>query len=186
MKALLIIDMQNGSFTPSTPRYDAEGVIQKINALSAQFRRNGDKVIYIQHNGTKEHSFIPGTHNWQLLSSLVVKPNDVILSKTANDAFYRTELADMLKSHNITELFVTGCATDFCVNATILCALMHEYRIVVFKDCHTTADRPHLPAEKVIEHHNWIWENMTPINNAIKVVSSLDWLAADSLNVHHS
>jgi hypothetical protein len=31
MKAILIIDMQMGLFKPETPRYDAEGVVQRIN-----------------------------------------------------------------------------------------------------------------------------------------------------------
>lgn len=34
MKALLIIDMQQGSFTPAAPRHDAEGVVNRINLLS--------------------------------------------------------------------------------------------------------------------------------------------------------
>jgi len=61
-KALLIIDMQAGSFTPATPRYDSDGVIDRINQLSAIFRSNGDQVIFIRHDGTKEGCYIPGTN----------------------------------------------------------------------------------------------------------------------------
>lgn len=31
MKALLVIDMQAGSFTPATPRYESAAVIERIN-----------------------------------------------------------------------------------------------------------------------------------------------------------
>ena len=174
MKALLIVDMQEGSFTPATPRYDAENVVRKINLLSSLFRKNGDKVIFIQHDGTQEHSFIPGTHGWQILSSLVIHPEDIVIAKTANDAFYKTDLLNTLKSWRINDLFITGCATDFCVDSTIHGALVNDYNVVVVKDCHTTADRPHLRAEKIIEHHHYLWENLTPTNGTISLVSSHD------------
>jgi nicotinamidase-related amidase len=61
MKALLIIDMQNTSFTPITPRFDSEGVVQRINKLSHKFRLAGDMVIFIQHDGTKEGFCVPNT-----------------------------------------------------------------------------------------------------------------------------
>jgi len=31
MKALIIIDMQNGAFAPETPRFNVENVVAKIN-----------------------------------------------------------------------------------------------------------------------------------------------------------
>ena len=38
-------------------------------------------------------------------------------------------------------------------------------------DGHTTGDRPHLAAEKVIEHYNWIWQNMLPTKGSVEVVA---------------
>ena len=98
----------------------------------------------------------------------------MILSKTANDAFYNTELETVLKKNKITDLFITGCATDFCVNATVHSALIKDYNIFVVKDCHTTTDRLDLSAEKVVQYHNWLWENMTPTKGKIKLVLSKD------------
>jgi nicotinamidase-related amidase len=172
LKALLIIDMQMGSFKPETPRYDADGVVERINSLSDYFRQNGDKVIFIQHDGTKENSYIPGTSDWNILPTLVRQTDDIIISKTANDSFYNTDLETVLKKIDITDLFITGCATDFCVNATVHSALIKNYNVFVVKDCHTTANRPHLSAEKVIQYHNWLWENMTPTNGIIKLITS--------------
>ena len=176
MKALLIIDMQVGSFKPGTPRFDAEALIQRINALSNDFRNNGDAVIFIQHDGTKENSYLPGTSDWNILPTLMKHPDDIVIGKTANDSFYNTDLETVLKDKDITDLFITGCATDFCVNATVHSALIKDYNIFVVKDCHTTANRTHLSAEKVIHYHNWLWENMTPTNGKIELVSSKDLL----------
>src|ERR1700690_4141758 len=106
MKALLIIDMQNTSFTPATPRFDTDAVILRINKLSRKFRLAGDKVIFIRHDGTKEGFCIPGSFEWEILSSLDRKSDDLIISKTANDSFYRTILMQELKKFNISELVI--------------------------------------------------------------------------------
>jgi len=171
MKAILIIDMQVGVFKPETQRYDTEGVVSRINALSNYFRKNGDKVIFIQHDGTKDKSLIPGTSDWNILPSLIQMPTDIVISKTANDSFYKTKLEMVLNKNMITELVITGCATDFCVDSTIHSAINKDYNVTIIKDCHTTANRPHLKAEKVIEHHNWLWENTVRTEGQIKVVA---------------
>lgn len=176
MKALLIIDMQVGSFKPYSLRYDTLGVIYRINKLSDYFRANNDKVIFVQHDGTKENTFLPGTLDWKLLSELIKNPTDYIVSKTANDSFYNTDLQDRLTENNIEELFITGCATDFCIDATVKSAVSKDYHITVVEDAHTTADRPHLSAPKVIEHYNWLWSEMTPTNFKIRVIKTNDLL----------
>ena len=174
MKALLIIDMQLGSFKPYTLRHDTMGVIGRINELSGYFRANGWKVIFIQHDGTSENSFLPGSTDWQLLPELDVMPPDIIVSKTANDSFYKTELQEILVNNNITELYITGCATDFCVDTTIKSAHSKDYNVVVVADGHTTASRPHMNAETVIEHYNWLWADMSPTKHKIRVIKSGD------------
>ena len=176
MKALIVVDMQAGSFTAETPRIDSDQVVRRINALSDLYRNNTNKVIFVQHDGTLENCFIPGSPEWQILDTLVIKPEDTFIVKTANDAFYRTDLDTVLKANGIDEITITGCATDFCVEATIQSALVKDYKITIIKDAHTTADRPFMSAESVIEHYNWVWENMTPVNGKIEVVGFKDYI----------
>lgn len=64
----------------------------------------------------------------------------------------------------VKELYITGCATDFCVEATVQSALAKHYDVTVVADGHTTAERPYLSAEKVNEHYNWVWQHMIPTN----------------------
>jgi nicotinamidase-related amidase len=178
MKALLIIDMQNTLFTPATPRFDADNVIKRINTLSDKFRINGDQVIFIQHDGTKEGYCFPGTEEWEILPSLNIISGDIIIPKTANDSFYNTTLRKVLSNSGIDELVITGCATDFCVDSTIKSALTSDFSITVIKDGHTTADRPHLKAQQIIEHYNWIWSEMIQTNGGIRVIDSRNFLDA--------
>ena len=176
MKALLVIDMQKISFTPKTPRFDTEGVIERINLLSASFRAAGDQVIFVQHDGTKEGVCIPETEEWEILDSLIVNSSDLIISKSANDAFYQTTLKAKLLQTGINELVVTGCATDFCVDATIKSALVQDFSITVIADGHTTADRQQLDAKGVTEFYNWIWHEMTPTKGRVEVIKLCDYL----------
>lgn len=176
MKALLIIDMQKGSFIPETPRVDAENVINRINKLSAHFHENKEPVIFIQHDGSRFDCYVPGTEEWEILSSLEIKEDDWIVSKTANDSFYRSKLDAILKKLGVNQLVITGCATDFCVDSTVRSALNHDYRVTVISDGHTTADRPHLKAKRIIEHYNWIWKEMIPTEGIIQVVSTESFL----------
>jgi nicotinamidase-related amidase len=180
MKALLIIDMQQGSFTPATPRYDAGGVVDKMNQLSSVFREKGDVVIYIQHDGSANGDFIPGTQEWKLLDTLDAKADDIYITKTANDCFYASSLDERLLSHKVDELIIVGCATDFCVDATVKSAYAKDYNVTVIADAHTTANRENIGAEQLVAHYNWVWQNMLPIPGcSLRVLSCEQYLALD-------
>jgi nicotinamidase-related amidase len=175
MKALLIIDMQKVSFTSKTPRFNSDDVIKRINILSDKFRKNGDIVIFIQHNGSKEGFCIPNTEEWEILSSLEIGKNDIFISKTANDSFYQTTLKSDLIQLGIEEVIITGCATDFCVDSTVKSALTNDFNITVISDGHTTAERNYISAKQVIDYYNWIWNEMTPTKNKIEVIKFDDY-----------
>jgi len=172
MKALLIIDMQEGSFTRATPRYDTEGVIERINQLAEFFRANGDQVIFIRHDGTNEGDYIPGTSDWQVLTALNQLPQDLYVEKTINDSFYQSDLEMTLQKLGINDLYFMGCATDFCFDATVKSALGKDYNVTVVKDGHTTADRPFVNAKALIAHYNWLWSELTPAAFSIKVATT--------------
>lgn len=170
-KALLIIDMQKGSFTPETPRFDTNGVVMRINKLASISRQLNFPVIYIQHDGTGTGEFEKNSSEWENLDELIIHSTDILVDQYANDVFYRSDLQSKLIELNVRELIMTGCATDFCVESTIQSAISKDYNITVVSDGHTTGDRPHLKAEEVIEHYNWVWQNMIPTKGKIEVKS---------------
>ena len=49
--ALIVIDMQLGSFTPRSTRHDTAGVVSRINALARKARAAQGPVIFVQHDG---------------------------------------------------------------------------------------------------------------------------------------
>lgn len=158
MIALLVVDMQIGCFSGSPPRWDADSTVARINQLARCVRKRGP-VIFIQHTDPHE-GLAKGSQAWHLLNSIDRSPEDAVVEKTACDAFLNTELESILKRNSVTDLIITGCATDFCVDTTILSACSHRFAVTVPNDAHTTRDRPHLDAQKIIEHHNYMWENL--------------------------
>ncbi|MDP6829446.1 MAG: isochorismatase family protein [Alphaproteobacteria bacterium] len=155
--ALIVIDMQVGSFTDETPRHDADGLVARLNSLAERVRQNAGLVIFIRHDGPAGDPHHPSLPGWHILPDLSVLPADEIVAKTACDAFLDTTLENVLRAHEVDRLIVTGCATDYCVDTTVRSALAREYDTIAPSDGHTTADRPHLNARAIIEHHNAIW-----------------------------
>lgn len=156
---LVIVDMQEGLFKNAV-RYDASGVVERINALSNAVRNASGAVVFIQHDGDKETGLAPGDDDWELLGALHRLDHDPVIRKTACDAFYETELDAFLQNMGASDLIITGCATDFCVDTTIRAAASRDYHVTVCADAHTTCDRAHLSAKTIITHHNWMWENI--------------------------
>ena len=157
--ALIVIDMQLGSFTPCAARHDTPGVVARINRLAKLARAAGDMVVFVQHDGPEGDPHHPDAPGWQLLPELETQPSDRFITKTACDAFLETELSALLEEAGIERLVVTGCASDYCVDTTVRSALARGYQTVVPADAHTTADRPHLTAEQIIRHHNAVWSD---------------------------
>lgn len=170
MDVLLIIDMQEASFDESD-LFDSDGVVRRINQLSEHVRKNGGKVIFIQHDGSEKEGLSPNTPGWETLSILTKSSSDSVIQKTTNDAFYNTELNNYLTELKPEKLMISGWATDFCVDTTIRSAVSHNHNVVVASDCHTVSNRPHLKALQVIEHHNWVWSNLLTLGKEIEVVS---------------
>ncbi|MCP4113991.1 MAG: cysteine hydrolase [Desulfobacteraceae bacterium] len=165
--AMLVIDMQQGVFD-ALPRFDAKGVIERINRLAERVRAANGTVLFIQHDGPKGDVLEPGTDGWEFLATLNRRENDPVIRKTACDAFLGTGLADTLDRLKATTLIITGCATDFCVDTTLRSATSRGFDVLVPTDAHTTGDRLHLDAKTIIAHHNFMWENLILPEHPVK------------------
>lgn len=159
MDVLLVVDMQVGLLN-GHPKHDLDAVIERINRLAANIRDRSGTVIFVQHCGGKGDDFEPETPGWALLPELHRDPADTVIQKTLNDPFAGTDLAARLEAIAPDRVFITGWATDFCVDAAVRSAVSHHHNVVVVADGHTLNDRPHLDAASVIRHHNWVWSQL--------------------------
>lgn len=182
MDALLVVDMQKALF--KTPRFNAPAVVSNINLIGEAVRRRGGHVIYVQHNGTVAEGLFPHSDGWSLLDSLTVEATDSVIEKSICDSFFATSLPELLQQLAPERVIVAGCASEFCVDTTVRSAVSHGFHVVAVADGHTTADRPHLKAEVIIEHHNWVWKNLISPKTPVSVKSTTEVLAG--INQHIS
>jgi len=155
-KALLIIDIQN-DFCDGGPMSHNKSfeIIPEINSI----RDNYDLVIFIKKSLQSNHSIfknyggqypshcIEGTHGCELHDNIIVKEDDIIISRgtlqkyDSNSAFYdaedinkQTRLKYILQINNIKELFFCGNGLERCIFSTIMDAYNYRYKCYVIKD----------------------------------------------------
>ncbi|MCI0706974.1 MAG: nicotinamidase [Ignavibacteriae bacterium] len=147
MKALLVVDVQN-DFCPGGALAVPEGdkVVPVINKLLEKFSIvvaskdwHPHETVHFQkwpvhcvHN-SKGAEFHPDLNS--------VKIQQVFLKGTSNkddgySAFEATnlDLVKYLKNKDVTELYVVGLATDYCVRASALDAMQQGFKTFVVRD----------------------------------------------------
>jgi nicotinamidase/pyrazinamidase len=153
MRALLIVDVQN-DFCPGGALAVPEGdkVVPVINRLMDHFdvivaSKDWHPQQTIHFQKWPPHC-VQGTHGAEYHPNLQSKNiQKVFLKGTGNQddgysAYEATseDLAQYLKSKGVTELYVTGLATDYCVRASALDANKKGFRTYVVTDAIAAVD----------------------------------------------
>jgi nicotinamidase/pyrazinamidase len=153
MRALLIVDVQN-DFCPGGALAVPEGdkVVPVINRLMDHFdvivaSKDWHPQQTIHFQKWPPHC-VQGTHGAEFHPNLQSKNiQKVFLKGTGNkddgySAYEATseDLAQYLKSKGVTELYVTGLATDYCVRASALDANKKGFRTYVVTDAIAAVD----------------------------------------------
>ena len=146
--ALLIIDMVKDNMNPDHPlpiTPFALRAIPPINRLIEMFRKEGWPVVFstdafheddfIFTARMKPHS-LAGTRGAEIADGLDYQPEtDIWLPKPRFSAFFDTGLEKTLHQLGVTLCAVGGISTNFCVLATALDALCHNFKVVLLEDC---------------------------------------------------
>jgi nicotinamidase-related amidase len=155
--ALLVIDMQNATIAMA---HRAAETVAAIAGLSERARAAGVPVVTVRQRG---EDMVPGTEGWRVVSALAPREGEPVVDKTTPDSFLDTDLDATLKALGVTEVIVTGFATEVCVDTTARQALSRGYDLVVVADGHTTSARTEadagdlVPADRSIAQYNAIY-----------------------------
>lgn len=85
-------------------------------------------------------SLLRGTPGYDIVPELTPEEGDIIIDKTANGAFYQTDLELVLRAQGITHLIFTGCTTDVCVHTTLREANDRKYQCMLVEDACASGD----------------------------------------------
>lgn len=142
--ALVVIDMQNdfvrrggGLLVP-----DAEATIPAIGSLLDLARATRMRVVYSQdthRRGDLEWEIWPehcreGSWGWEIVAELAPGIDDTVLRKARYDAFYGTQLDDILRLWGVDTLVICGTGANIGVHYTAASAALRWYTIVIPRD----------------------------------------------------
>ncbi|MGI9435593.1 MAG: cysteine hydrolase family protein [Geminicoccaceae bacterium] len=156
--ALLVIDVQRVFYDDDTipPVFDGEEILARISDVVQRARASGLPIVYIQHDGGRDHPLEKGGQGWQIHPAVQPEKHDVIVAKSMPDSFHETNLKAELDALGVESLIVVGNQTEFCVDTTCRRACSHGYTVTLLKDAHSTWNSDYLTAQQIIAHHNFI------------------------------
>jgi nicotinamidase-related amidase len=160
MKALIVVDMQNGFCHPdgSLPKLGAslaggDAAVANAAIAVARAREAAVPVIFTRHvyrpgfydegpwltGRSPELASVGGllTGSWDgdVVDELGRRPDDLVVDKVRLDAFQWTSLEPLLRGLGVTDLVVCGVVTNFCVETTVRSAIMRDFPVTLLEDC---------------------------------------------------
>lgn len=158
--AHLIVDLQNGFMAPGAPVEVpiAREIVPNVNRISAAVRAHGGLNIFLRmtvdadsraswsnwfaHMHSREsgtsliQAFARNAHYWQLWPALEVTGDDLTVDKFRFGAFVpgASGLHELLQSHRIDTLIITGTLSNCCCESTARDAMQMNYKIIFVAD----------------------------------------------------
>jgi nicotinamidase/pyrazinamidase len=150
-EALLIIDFQN-DFVPggALPVPGGDAIAAHVSELVDSGRFDlviatrdwhpADHASFKEQGGPWPPHCVQGTEGAELYRSLDRSKIDYVVDVGSGQAdegysgFEKSDLAEILRRHEIDAVTVVGLATDYCVRATALDALREGFRVTVDRE----------------------------------------------------
>ena len=142
--ALLVVDVQIGVVAQA---WDRDRIVGNIALAVRRAREAGIPVIWVQHH---DEELQRDSTAWRLVAELDPQPGELRVHKSFNSAFEGTELLFELDRLAVSQVFLAGAATNWCIRATAYGALDRGFDVTLLSDAHTTQDIE-LEPERVVE-----------------------------------
>jgi hypothetical protein len=129
-----------------------------------------------RHSGARGIAREPGTQEhgqdesmvWPVCMGSGPRPD----GPSRNDTrVFQQPARDLVETRSCSRVIITGWATDFCVDTTVRSCTARGFQTWAPADGHTLADRPHLTAVKVIEHHNYVWSDLIAPGGPVRIAT---------------
>ena len=143
--ALIVIDIQNDYFADGAyPLWNADVILEKIEAAITRARAKGIPVVLVQHIAASKGSplFDAGTRGVEIHPRILAAATGApIVTKAFADSFHQTQLEATLSELGVDEILLCGMMTQNCVTHTALSKAAAKYAVKVLPDCCTTIDK---------------------------------------------
>lgn len=137
-RALLIIDIQRDYFPGGVGPEAAAAAAGRVLAVT---RDRGEFVVHVQHQGAQAGGFlVANTDGTAPDAAVAPEQGELVITKSAPNAFIETALEEELRARGIEELLVTGMMSSMCVDATVRAAADKGFTCTVVHDACAAPD----------------------------------------------
>jgi nicotinamidase-related amidase len=127
----LIVDMQKIFLHDHLEKLDVRTTCEYINHVSGLMRGKDHTVIHIQDMEGSNEDTDPVAR--EIISGITVGPKDILITKEYSNAFWKTDLEQVLRSHGVEFVVVAGFAAEYCVTFTANGAIERGFQAAILQ-----------------------------------------------------
>ena len=138
--ALLILDMQNYFLDPESHAFipSAPAILPNLKALIDAYTQHRLPVIFTRHLNTPEdagsmqtwwHDLIDPQNPLRSITGQFDLSKGILVHKTQYDAFFNTDLQDLLCAENVRQVLICGVMTHLCCETTARSAFVRGFEV---------------------------------------------------------
>ena len=118
---------------------------------------------------------IRGEPGFQIIPELSPAPGEFIIDKTANGAFWGTDLAAILAAQGIRALILAGVTTDVCVHCTLREANDRGFECLVARDaCGSGDPEAHRAALHMVTVEDGVFGALADVDAIVAALDKMD------------
>lgn len=152
---LLIMDMQRFFTEIQSPAYipSSVDIIPAINFLMRQFEKNGSPIIATRHSNNEQNAgmmkkmfrhLLNESDSLYPLDKQLPMSGHQIIDKHQFDAFYETQLYNMLNQKQVKRVFICGVMIERCIESTARASFVRGFdTYVIANACATKCIKTH-------------------------------------------
>ncbi|MGE5291619.1 MAG: cysteine hydrolase family protein [Micromonosporaceae bacterium] len=147
-RAVIVIDVQE-SFRqqPNWQAISNPGIVDQVNRLVEGARMRGDLVVWVLHGEPGTGTvFDPASGFVRLMDGLSPRDGEPVITKSSHNAFTTTNLQQLLTTHGIHDLVISGIRTEQCCETTARVASDLGYDVTFVTDATATSPIEHRDA----------------------------------------
>lgn len=140
--ALVIIDAQN-TYCEGVMKLDGvDAALSECKKLLDRFRAAGRPVFHIRHDAGPGTPYDVSAPIGQIADIVAPIEGEAVITKNYPSSFVQTELDDLLKQADVSNLILTGFMSHMCVNSTARGAFSLGYNPTVVASATATRALP--------------------------------------------
>lgn len=148
--ALIIIDAQN-TYTEGVMKLDGmDSALIECKKLLNRFRDAGKPIFHIKHNAGAGTPYDVNDRIGQIIDIVSPLDGEIVITKNHPNSFVQTELDELLKQADISNLILAGFMSHMCVNSTARGAFSLGYNPTVVASATATRALPSKVTGKIL------------------------------------